>query len=171
MASAPRKILFSMVAVTLAFSATSCANTKSAQSNSSKILEISGETLDGKKISFTSFSSKPTVIWFWTPWCAICVGEAPTINNAYAKYADEVNFVGVGAQGTNQEMKDFVQITETSKLLQIYDFDSSVWAHFEIPLQPSLVFVGSNGYVDRQIGPITEEKFQKRLDLLLETKA
>lgn len=166
-----RKVSVTIVAVALALSLTACASTKGTQSQSSEILEVSGKTLDGKQISFASLSSKPTVIWFWTPWCAICVGEAPTLNNAYEKYADKVNFVGVGAQGTNQEMKEFVEITKSAKLLQIEDFDSSVWAHFEIPLQPALIFVGPNGYVDRQIGPITEEEFLTRLDSLLQAKA
>jgi thiol-disulfide isomerase/thioredoxin len=138
-------------------------------SETTRILNVSGEKLDGNKFSFTSLASKPTVLWFWTPWCAICVGEGPTINEAYAQYGDEINIVGVGAQGSKAEMEEFVKITESSKITHINDFDSSVWAHFDIPLQPSLIFVGTNGYVDRKIGPTSEQDFQKRLEALLQS--
>lgn len=174
-----REIVLAALAVLLAFAVTACGANESAttdatkreNSQAAKFLAVSAQTLEGAKISLASLSTKPTVLWFWTPWCAICAGEAPTLNQAYAKYGEKVNFVGVGAQGTKQEMEEFVKITETSKILQINDFDSSVWAHFGIPLQPSLVFVGTDGYVDRKIGPTSEEDFQKRIAALLKTKA
>lgn len=168
----------SVVTLTLLAALSACGGEDQATSTTqeqvvvaSNLLNISGQSVEGENFDFSSLSSKPTVVWFWTPWCAICVGEGPTINEAYAKYGDNVNFIGVGAQGTTGEMKEFVEITQTSKIIQINDADSSIWAHFEIPLQPSLIFIGTDGYIDRKIGPTNEDDFQKRLNLLLESSA
>jgi thiol-disulfide isomerase/thioredoxin len=173
-----QKFIAALTGVILLIALSACGSEDQAKSTpqdqsvaASNLLNITGQSVEGENFSFSSLSSKPTVVWFWTPWCAICVGEGPTINEAFAKYGDSVNFVGVGAQGTTGEMKEFVEITQTSKIIQINDADSSIWAHFEIPLQPSLIFIGTDGYIDRKIGPTNEADFQKRLNLLLESSA
>ena len=41
---------------------------------------FSSTTLDGQSVTQATYEGKPTIMWFWAPWCSVCRGEAPTIS-------------------------------------------------------------------------------------------
>ena len=33
---------------------------------------FSSTTLDGQSVTQANFEGKPTIMWFWAPWCSVC---------------------------------------------------------------------------------------------------
>src|ERR1700736_2181231 len=59
-------------------------------------LNFTGTTLSGAPFNGASLQGKPAVLWFWTPWCPFCNGEAPGLSQVAAANPG-VTFVGVAA--------------------------------------------------------------------------
>jgi thiol-disulfide isomerase/thioredoxin len=131
------------------------------------LLTFTAKTVDGK--AFTSkilLGKKPSVLWFWAPWCAICHNESVDLVKAAADYAGRVNFVGVGALGTSAEMRKFVSDTGVGVFSNIDDSSGKVWKRFGVVLQPTLILISSNGKITTHIGPSDADYLNAQLKAL-----
>jgi thiol-disulfide isomerase/thioredoxin len=145
-------------------------NQASFASNNTK-LTFTAKTVEGKKFSSKVLANKkPTVIWFWAPWCAICKNESANLVAAAEQYKGKVNFVGIGALGNQAEMVDFVSHTGTSIFTNLYDGDGKLWNRFGVVIQPTLVFIDAKGKISAKVGPSDEEFLQKKLVALTAKK-
>jgi peroxiredoxin len=72
--------------------------------------------------------------------------------------------IGVAWNGTPDEMKDFVA-RHGLNFPQINDADSSVFGHFEVPVQPAWVFVDRAGSHHRT-GELDSDKLIAELSML-----
>lgn len=138
--------------------------------NNSK-LTFTAKTVEGKKFSSKVLANrKPTVFWFWAPWCAICKNESANLIAAAKEYKGKVNFVGIGALGNQAEMQDFVTHTGTSLFTNLNDGDGKLWNRFGVVIQPTLIFVDAKGKITSKVGPSDEEFLQKKLVALTAKK-
>ncbi|MCF6524715.1 TlpA disulfide reductase family protein [Streptomyces sp. JJ36] len=61
--------------------------------------DISGKTVDGKRISLSDYRGKIVVVNVWGSWCAPCRAEAPHLAKVAEETADEgVAFVGINTR-------------------------------------------------------------------------
>ncbi len=123
---------------------------------------VSGEAFNSKVL----LGNKPSVIWFWAPWCAICQNESAAIVAASQKYKDRINFIGVGALGNQAELQAFVEKTGTTVFTNIDDSSGAVWKRFGVVIQPTIVFVDRKGKMTSKIGPSTSASLEKSLKTL-----
>jgi thiol-disulfide isomerase/thioredoxin len=135
---------------------------QAAAKQNQKLLTFSATTVQGTAYKSTEILKKPTVIWFWTPWCAICRNESKAVASLSVKYAGKVNFVGVGANGTVDEMKEFVALNQVSKVSHLNDANGKIWNRFGVVIQPTLVFVDKNGKIETHVGPSTSTYISKK---------
>lgn len=134
-------------------------------------LTFTAKTVDGKNYSSRVLvNKKPTVIWFWAPWCAICKNESAYIVAAAQKYKGKVNFLGVGALGSSEEMVEFVTHTNTSIFPNLNDAEGKLWNRFGVVIQPTLLFVDAKGKITSKVGPSDEEFLSKQLATLTKKK-
>ena len=77
---------------------------------------VGATTIDGQPFDANVLAGRPTVVWFWAPWCVICRREAPNVVTIASRYAGKVNFVGVAGRGKAPEMRDFVKETHTEAI-------------------------------------------------------
>jgi thiol-disulfide isomerase/thioredoxin len=139
-------------------------------SNNSK-LTFTAKTVEGKKFSSKVLANKkPTVFWFWAPWCAICKNESANLVAAAEQYKGKVNFVGIGALGNQTEMQEFVTHTGTSIFTNLNDADGKLWNRFGVVIQPTLIFVDAKGKITSKVGPSDEEFLEKKLIALTAKK-
>jgi thiol-disulfide isomerase/thioredoxin len=137
-----------------------------AKKNAAK-LTFTATTVDGAPYNSKELiGTKPSVLWFWAPWCAICQNESKDIVAAAAKYKGKVNFVGVGALGNSEEMAHFVETTGTSNFTNIDDSSGKIWKRFGVILQPTLIFIDKNGAMTTKIGPSDADFLNAKLKQL-----
>lgn len=148
----------------------SAASPASFTTNKTK-LTFTAKTVDGKNFSSKVLvNKKPTVIWFWAPWCAICKNESAYIVSAAKKYKGKVNFVGIGALGSTEELAEFVTHTETSIFPNLDDAEGKLWNRFGIVIQPTILFIDATGKITSKVGPSDEDFLAKKLVTLTKKK-
>ncbi|WP_306454825.1 hypothetical protein [Streptomyces sp. WZ.A104] len=54
--------------------------------------------MDGKPFDGSTLAGKPTVLWFWVPWCAKCKAQAA---DTAADHTGKANVVGVAGLDKN----------------------------------------------------------------------
>ena len=123
---------------------------------------FSSTTLDGQSVTQANFEGKPTIMWFWAPWCSVCRAEAPTL----AKVADQldgtVDVIGVAALGSVDEMNTFVSDTGIENFSQLADPDAKVWSVFGVASQPAFAFISADGSVEVVQGSIDKDEILER---------
>ncbi len=130
-------------------------------------LDFTGTTLSGAPFSGSSLQGKPTVLWFWTPWCPFCNQEAPHVSSVAAANP-QVTFVGVAARSDVGAMQDFVAKYNLG-FTNLNDADGSIWARFNVPWQPAYLFVtagGSSTFVNNPTSAMSEQELAGRVAAL-----
>jgi thiol-disulfide isomerase/thioredoxin len=112
-----------------------------------KSLEFEAKTLGGQPFEGATLAGKPTVLWFWAPWCATCAGQASSVADLSAQYGDKVGFVGVAGLGEAPAMKDFVKEFSLQKVTQLNDKAGVVWRRFQVVEQSTFVILDRDGRV------------------------
>lgn len=110
-------------------------------------LAFTGTTLDGKAFDAASLAGKPTVLWFWAPWCATCFGQAASVSDMQDEFGAKVNLLGVAGLGDAGEMKDFVADGQVGDVTHLNDQAGAVWKKFKITEQSTYVFLDRDGKV------------------------
>jgi thiol-disulfide isomerase/thioredoxin len=128
-------------------------------------LQFTTKTLDGQDFSGESLLGKPTVMWFWAPWCPTCQREAPMVGRIAGANPD-VTFVGVAALDQLPAMQQFVNEYPVKGFRHLADTDGSVWAKFGVTHQPAYAFVGPDGGVDVVRGSLSEAELTERVTAL-----
>jgi len=108
-----------------------------------ELLQFEATTLDGAAFDGSSLVGKPTVLWFWAPWCTTCIGQIPQVEALAAQYAGEANVVGVGGLDSDSAIEDFA--ADLDGLTSLVDDEGAIWQRFEIIEQSSFVILDADG--------------------------
>src|SRR3990172_13074862 len=65
-------------------------------------IEATFEYFDGSEGAWADFAGKPLVVNFWASWCPACVAEMPDFEAVHARLGDEVAFLGLNMQETDE---------------------------------------------------------------------
>jgi thiol-disulfide isomerase/thioredoxin len=133
------KLALGMVAAVLAFGLSTAPRVLAADDR----LQFSGTALGGAPFNGASLQGKPSVLWFWTPWCPFCNAEAPRLSQVAAANP-AVTFVGVAAHSDVGAMQNFVSKYNLN-FTNLNDADGSIWARYNVPWQPAWVFYRADG--------------------------
>jgi thiol-disulfide isomerase/thioredoxin len=110
-------------------------------------LAFTGRTLDGASFDAATLGGRPTVLWFWAPWCATCAGEAQSVRDLKTEYGDRLAVIGVAGMGDNKAMHAFVTDLEVSALPHLDDGAGLIWRRFGITEQSTYVLIDRSGKV------------------------
>lgn len=127
-------------------------------------LSFTGTTLDGASFDAATLAGKPTLLWFWAPWCATCAGQASSVTDLHAEYGDRLAILGVAGLGDNKAMHQFVSDLDVGSVPSLDDQAGLVWRKFKITEQSTFVLI------DRQ-GAVTHTGWLDDLDLSAKVKS
>jgi len=114
---------------------------------SGPMLAFTATTLDGKPFDGASLQGKPAVLWFWAPWCSTCLGQAPGVREAVARYGDRVAIVGVAGLDKTEAMPEFVRLAKVEGMTHLADEAGVVWKRFGVTEQSIFVLIDAGGQV------------------------
>jgi thiol-disulfide isomerase/thioredoxin len=126
-------------------SASDGSDTAGAGAEVPEALRFTGTTVDGKPFDAKTLAGKPTVLWFWAPWCPKCRAQAAETAKVAADYQGKAHVVGVAGLDKNAAMKDFVSETDTGSFPHLSDEAGEVWKRFEVTEQSRYVILDKNG--------------------------
>jgi thiol-disulfide isomerase/thioredoxin len=130
-------------------------------------LQFSATTLSGAPFNGVTLQGKPSVLWFWTPWCPFCNAEAPGISQVAAANR-AVTFVGVAAHSDVGAIQDFVSKYNLN-FTNLNDTDGSIWARYNVPWQPAYVFYRADGtstFVNNPTSAMSQQELAGRVAAL-----
>lgn len=130
-------------------------------------LDFEARTISDTPFSGSDLQSRDALVWFWTPWCAICAHESQDIALLKEKYP-EVTVIGIAGYGTAEEMRQFAMRTGTEDIVHLNDSTGELWTRFEVPIQPSVVALNDNGSASLRVGPSTLEELEQLITELLD---
>jgi thiol-disulfide isomerase/thioredoxin len=110
-------------------------------------LTFTGTTLDGAGFDGAALAGKPTLLWFWAPWCATCAGQAASVTDLKAQYGDRLGILGVAGMGDNAAMQEFVSDLEVAGVPHLDDEAGVLWRRFAIVEQSTFVLIDRQGSV------------------------
>jgi thiol-disulfide isomerase/thioredoxin len=108
-------------------------------------LAFQSKTVDGKSFDGATLAGKPTVMWFWAPWCPKCRAAAPSVEDAAQKFGDKVNIVGVAGLAERAEIEQFVDDYGLSGITNLADENDPLWSKFEVNVQHTYVVLDADG--------------------------
>ncbi len=107
-------------------------------------LSFTAQTVSGAEFDGTTLAGKPTVFWFWAPWCPTCRGQIPGVGDLASKYQGTVNVVGVGSLDDESAIADFAaKVSKDVTLLS--DDEGAVWRHFGVTAQSTYLVLDNDG--------------------------
>jgi thiol-disulfide isomerase/thioredoxin len=119
-------------------------------------LDFQATTVDGEPFDGSALEGRPTILWFWAPWCTVCRAEGPDVAVAAEGIGEQVPIIGVAGRGEVAAMQEFVADTGTGGITHVNDADGSVWARFGIVAQPAFASVATDGRVQVFSGALGE---------------
>ncbi len=128
---------------------------------------FSATTLKGKPFASADLQGRPTVLWFWAPWCTICRAEAPDVAKAVADLGSDVTVLGVPGRGEEPAMRAFVEDTGVGGFEHVVDATGEIWSAFGVFAQPAFAFIDADGNAEVVSGSLSREELQSRARALL----
>ena len=110
----------------------------------SRVPDLNLVRLDGGEpfeLASLADADEPTLLWFWAPWCSVCNGEAPKIE----QLAGELNVVAIGGRDDAANGPAFVERHALRTPTVLFDESMASWEHYAIPGQPGAVLLDTEG--------------------------
>ena len=123
-------------------------------------------SLSGEEVRLSDFKGKPVVLNFWASWCGPCREESPLLGSAAKKYDEDVQFLGVAVNDSEDKVSTFSRRSGMDYLIGLDD--GSIASAYKVNGIPATFFIDGDGrVVDTWIGAISEENLTTRIEKLL----
>lgn len=154
-----------ILVVVLIFAVISTFQTWRHLSSGEPVPEFALTTLDGERFTSDMLEGKPSVLFFWAPWCGVCKADAHNIADVREALGDQVTIVSIALSYSEvSEVQEFVDengVTGPVLLGHRATADS-----FEIDSFPTVYILDSSSRVKTSlVGYTTEFGLRARLAL------
>lgn len=110
---------------------------------------VTGETLEGEKVSLASYDGQVVVLNVWGSWCPPCRKEAPFLAEAARELEDDgVVFLGINTRDNSRDNALAFQRAQDLPYTSIYDPDGRTLLAFRGTLPPNSI--PSTVVIDRE---------------------
>ena len=128
------------------------------------ILNLAFTTADGGSGSLADYGGEPLVVNFFASWCPPCRAELPDFEAVHQDVGDQVTFVGVNQDFTEETWRAFVaesQVTYDT----VFQPNSEIWNELGTGAMPTTAFISADGeLVELWAGLLTDDKLVELID-------
>ncbi|MFF8591550.1 TlpA family protein disulfide reductase [Streptomyces sp. NPDC015220] len=139
--------------------------------------DLSGKTIDGKRLDIASYKGKVVVLNVWGSWCSPCRAEAPNLVKVAEDNAGKgVQFVGINTRDTSTQPAIQFEKHYGVPYPSLYDPTGKLMLRFKKgtlnpQLIPTTIIVDRDGNIAaRALQGLSEEKLRKMLDPVVAEK-
>jgi thiol-disulfide isomerase/thioredoxin len=138
---------------------------------SAELLAFATRTVDGEQVDASELAGRDVVVWFWSPWCGSCAGEADGVGRVAAELGDEVAFLGIAGNASQDEYEEFLADHDLSAFPQLVDETGEIWLRFGADtIRSSFFFLDDTGETSvTGYGEIDEDELRERAEALIAT--
>ena len=131
------------------------------------ILDLDGQEFD--TADWFTRDERPVLINFWFTACPPCKREMPALESAFARYGNDVRFIGLNVQDSTSAIQAFTaELNVTYEMLR--DPNGEFVVANGIAAFPTTLFIDSNGRIVRQVaGELSAEALDGAIEQLLNT--
>jgi len=105
--------------------------------------------LDGKMWRLADFGGKPTVVYFFAPWCKVCAASAPQLRWFDDWFGDDVNLVMVGLDYS--QVEDLAEYRERHRIQgPVLIGNPVIGSEYRVPGYPSYYVLDAEGRILRR---------------------
>jgi len=110
---------------------------------------VSTTDLDGKMVDLSTWIGKrPVLLEFWATWCESCAALKPTVDTAFARFGDRVEFIGIDVAFGETVPGVRAWLAEHRPGFRVlYDSSAAAIRAYDIQATSSVVLIDSDGKV------------------------
>ena len=105
--------------------------------------------LNGKPLTLSSLRGKYVVLDFWGSWCGWCIKGFPEMKEAYAKYKDKMEILGIACRDTEKRWKAAVAKHQLPWLNVLNEGDVDVSALYAVEGYPTKIVINPEGKIQK----------------------
>ncbi len=126
-------------------------------------------SLDGKKVSLSSFKGKVVLLNFWATWCGPCKAEVPAFVELQSQYKDDLVVLGLSVDDSADKAKAFAaQYKVNYPMVLGLGHDEIQDAYGPIYGIPASFLISRDGKVcKRHLGIAPKSQFEREIKALL----
>ena len=128
-------------------------------------LDFTGTTVSGASFEGAALAGRPTLLWFWAPWCPTCRGQIPQVERLAADHEGELNVVGIGSLDSAESIAGFAD--DVDGITHLEDAEGELWKRFGVTEQSSFVLLDADGSVAFEAGYGGSEELDARVEDVL----
>ena len=129
------------------------------------------KSMDGKDFTLNSVEAGYTVLDFWGSWCQPCIKGFPRMKEYHTKYKNQIEFIGVACNDTEDQWKETVEKHELPwaqviENLDVSNIDKDLSANYGVQVYPTKFLLDKNKRVIAKFEG-EDDSFYERLDELM----
>ena len=103
----------------------------------------------GKKVRFTDFAGRPTLVNFWATWCTPCIVELPFLYRMAEHYKDRMNVIAVALEPDKKpaDIAEFLKTREIGSFAGYLDEKDVIGKKLALRGIPTTYLIGSDGLI------------------------
>jgi thiol-disulfide isomerase/thioredoxin len=105
--------------------------------------------LDGRAVDLgTWIGKRPVLLEFWATWCESCAALKPTMDSAFARFSDRVDFIGIDVAFGETVPGVRAWLAEHRPGFRVlYDSSAAAVRAYDIQATSSVILIGADGKV------------------------
>ncbi len=128
------------------------------------------QTASGERVTLSSRAGTPVLLYFWATWSEDCQSVMPALDELYARYGADVDFMMIdltdGKNDTVASVTDFLSAGGFDFPVY-FDIDHEAEINYKVLSVPITVFIDADGNVtDCVVGAMTTEALSAAVEQL-----
>jgi peroxiredoxin len=112
--------------------------------------EFTLRTVDGEVVRLADLEGKPTLLYFWAPWCGVCKVQSPTLSSFPKSRGEHVDVYGIVVDyGSVDELKAYIEREQIEYPVLLGTWEAA--QYYKVGSFPTLYFLDEKNEIRRTV--------------------